>query len=99
MIAPFEKVEWVIEVIPGYTGGYKENPTYHEVCAGHTDTLSVLSDVKGVEIRFIQSTDKGISCWRVFCSDVGSALILKILFLFIEENIDRNKVHGVELTD
>ena len=36
MEPPFEKLEGVISVESGYTGGFKENPTYEEVC--HTET-------------------------------------------------------------
>jgi len=36
MEPPFEELEGVIEVIAGYTGGTKENPTYEEVCSGTT---------------------------------------------------------------
>jgi peptide methionine sulfoxide reductase msrA/msrB len=36
MEQPFEKVDGVIEVVAGYTGGQKENPTYDEVCTGTT---------------------------------------------------------------
>ena len=32
----FAKVPGVAKVIPGYTGGTKENPTYEEVCGGRT---------------------------------------------------------------
>ncbi|NLJ75909.1 MAG: peptide-methionine (S)-S-oxide reductase MsrA [Peptococcaceae bacterium] len=70
MIAPFEKVEGVIEVIPGYTGGYKENPTYHEVCAGHTGHYEAVRVTYDPDItnydqlleifwRQIDPTDKG----------------------------------------
>jgi peptide methionine sulfoxide reductase msrA/msrB len=34
--ADFEKVPGVVEVVSGYTGGHKENPTYQEVSAGGT---------------------------------------------------------------
>jgi peptide methionine sulfoxide reductase msrA/msrB len=34
--ADFKKVDGVVEVIPGYTGGHTENPTYEEVSAGRT---------------------------------------------------------------
>lgn len=34
---PFEKLVGVAEVISGYTGGSKENPTYREVASGRTD--------------------------------------------------------------
>jgi peptide methionine sulfoxide reductase msrA/msrB len=33
---PFEKLEGVIDVISGYTGGLKDNPTYEEVSMGQT---------------------------------------------------------------
>lgn len=36
MVPPFENIKGVIEVISGYTGGHKENPTYEEVCSGAT---------------------------------------------------------------
>ncbi|RMD84256.1 MAG: peptide-methionine (S)-S-oxide reductase [Candidatus Dadabacteria bacterium] len=36
MEPPFEKLEGVSEVISGYTGGFKENPTYEEVSSGTT---------------------------------------------------------------
>lgn len=36
MVAPFEKMEGVLQVVSGYSGGHKENPTYKEVCAGST---------------------------------------------------------------
>ncbi len=39
---PFEKLEGVVEVISGYTGGYKENPTYEEVSSGSTGHLEAV---------------------------------------------------------
>jgi methionine-S-sulfoxide reductase len=36
MEPPFAKLDGVISVIPGYTGGEKANPTYEEVCSGRT---------------------------------------------------------------
>ena len=33
---PFEKMDGVLEVVSGYTGGNTENPTYEEVCSGRT---------------------------------------------------------------
>ena len=32
----FENLEGVVDVVSGYTGGHKENPTYQEVCSGTT---------------------------------------------------------------
>ncbi len=34
--ADFEKLPGVVEVISGYAGGSKENPTYEQVCSGST---------------------------------------------------------------
>ena len=36
MESPFEKLEGVTEVLAGYTGGHKEDPTYAEVTTGTT---------------------------------------------------------------
>ncbi|HBF12955.1 MAG TPA: methionine sulfoxide reductase [Deltaproteobacteria bacterium] len=42
MEPPFEKLEGVLEVVSGYTGGHKENPTYEEVCSGKTGHLEAI---------------------------------------------------------
>jgi len=42
MEPPFEKLEGVIEVISGYTGGHKDNPTYEEVSSGGTGHLEAV---------------------------------------------------------
>ena len=42
MESPFEKLEGVKEVISGYTGGHKENPTYKEVSSGNTGHLEAI---------------------------------------------------------
>lgn len=39
---PFEKFDGVLEVISGYTGGHKENPTYEEVSSGATGHLEAV---------------------------------------------------------
>jgi peptide methionine sulfoxide reductase msrA/msrB len=47
METPFEKLAGVKEVISGYTGGKKENPTYEEVSAGttgHVESIQVIYD-------------------------------------------------------
>jgi peptide methionine sulfoxide reductase msrA/msrB len=38
----FEKLEGVKEVIPGYTGGHKKNPTYKDVSEGDTDHVEAV---------------------------------------------------------
>ena len=43
----FEKVDGVFDVISGYTGGHKQNPTYEEVSSGetgHVEAIQVLYD-------------------------------------------------------
>ena len=44
---PFEDLEGVSEVLSGYTGGRKKNPTYAEVCAGttfHFESIQITYD-------------------------------------------------------
>ena len=50
----FEKVNGVVEVISGYTGGHKENPTYEEVSGGgtgHVEAIQVIYDPSKVSYR------------------------------------------------
>lgn len=47
MEPPFEKLDGVIEVISGYTGGHVKNPTYEQVCSGrtgHAESIRVVYD-------------------------------------------------------
>jgi len=47
MESPFEKLEGVVDVISGYTGGHKESPNYKEVSAGgtgHLEAIQILYD-------------------------------------------------------
>ena len=68
--ANFEKVDGVIEVVSGYTGGHTENPTYREVCShqtGHLEAVKVTYDANLVAYndllevfwRTIDPTDAG----------------------------------------
>lgn len=44
---PFDQLEGVISVMPGYTGGHKKNPTYEEVSSGatgHAESVEVVYD-------------------------------------------------------
>ena len=70
MEAPFEKLKGVVEVISGYTGGHKENPTYEEVSAGgsgHVEAIQITydpskitySELLDVFWRQIDPTDPG----------------------------------------
>ena len=39
--AIFQQVDSIVEVIPGYCGGFTKNPTYNEVCSGKTGHVEV----------------------------------------------------------
>ncbi len=67
---PFEKLEGVVDVISGYTGGHKESPNYKEVSAGgtgHLEAIQILydpskitySELLDVFWRQIDPTDPG----------------------------------------
>ncbi|MEO2068674.1 MAG: peptide-methionine (S)-S-oxide reductase MsrA [Desulfurobacteriaceae bacterium] len=50
----FSKIEGVVEVIPGYAGGFTENPTYEEVCSGktgHVEAVQVIYDPTKVSYK------------------------------------------------
>lgn len=70
MESDFEKVDGVVAVISGYSGGQEENPTYKEVSAGktgHTEAVQVLYDPEKVTYgelldvfwRHVDPTDPG----------------------------------------
>jgi peptide methionine sulfoxide reductase msrA/msrB len=70
MEGPFERLEGVIRVVSGYTGGETENPEYHEVSAGgtgHAEAIQVVYDPEKVTYgelldvfwRQINPTDPG----------------------------------------
>jgi methionine-S-sulfoxide reductase len=51
MQPPYEKLKGVVKVTVGYTGGHTKNPTYEEVCAGHTghaEAVEIEYDTKQV---------------------------------------------------
>jgi len=66
----FQKVDGVIEVVSGYTGGREKNPTYYEVASGitgHAEAVQVTYDPEKVSYerlldifwRHIDPTDSG----------------------------------------
>jgi len=47
--AIFKRLKGVVSVVPGYSGGKKENPSYDEVCSGttgHAETIQIVFDPK-----------------------------------------------------
>lgn len=66
----FEKVEGVVDVVSGYTGGQTENPTYQEVSgggSGHVEAVQVIYEPEKVSYkqllevfwRHVDPTDNG----------------------------------------
>jgi peptide methionine sulfoxide reductase msrA/msrB len=54
MEPPFEKLEGVIEVTAGYSGGKTENPTYEEVSSGktgHLESVQILYDPSQISYK------------------------------------------------
>jgi len=67
---PFEKLNGVVEVIAGYTGGHKDNPTYKDVTSGSTGHVEAVqitydpaiirySDLLDMFWQQIDPTDQG----------------------------------------
>ena len=48
--AVFERVEGVVDVVSGYTGGDRENPTYQQVSAGQTNHAEAVRVVFNPEV-------------------------------------------------
>jgi peptide methionine sulfoxide reductase msrA/msrB len=70
MEPPFEKLDGVIAVTPGYAGGREQNPTYQQVCSGdtgHVEAVQIVFDPEKVSYqelldvfwRQIDPTDPG----------------------------------------
>src|SRR3989338_9233695 len=54
MESPFEKLDGVVEVIPGYTGGTKENPSDEEVSSGttgHVEAIQIVYDPEKIDYK------------------------------------------------
>jgi peptide-methionine (S)-S-oxide reductase len=59
MESPFEKLEGVVAVTSGYTGGTKTGPTYEEVSSGttgHAESIEVLYDPARVSYEKLLDT-------------------------------------------
>lgn len=52
--AAYKDLKGVLAVIPGYTGGHTENPTYEEVCTdttGHAEVVQITFDPETITYR------------------------------------------------
>lgn len=70
LVKPFDRLEGIEKVVSGYTGGYVENPTYQQVCAGMTGHVEAVQitfdsdkihykDLVGIYWKLIDPTDPG----------------------------------------
>ena len=83
---PFDELEGVISVMPGYTGGDKKNPTYEEVSSGvtgHAESVEVVYDPEKISYTklldvFWHNTDPTTPN-RQFC-DVGTQYRASIFY-------------------
>src|SRR5699024_4107009 len=54
MVAPFQNLDGVTEVLSGFTGGHVQNPSYRQVArggSGHTEVVRVVYDPKKVDYK------------------------------------------------
>lgn len=54
--AVFKRIKGVISVVPGYSGGTTDNPSYDEVCGGntgHAESVQIVFDPKVITFRKI----------------------------------------------
>lgn len=54
MESPFEKLNGVLDVVSGYTGGNKANPTYDDVCSGasgHVEAVQIIYNPKKISYK------------------------------------------------
>ncbi len=64
MESPFEKLDGVVDVVSGYAGGKKANPTYEEVSAGGT------GHVEAVQVTYDPTRIKYDELLRVFWKQI-----------------------------
>jgi peptide methionine sulfoxide reductase msrA/msrB len=74
MELPFEKLEGVIDVVAGYTGGELENPTYYQVASGQTSHLEAVQITYDPQIITYQ--ELADVYWRqIDPTDAGGAFV------------------------
>lgn len=74
MEQPFEAMEGVTEVVSGYIGGHKKDPTYKEVSAGktgHTEAVQIIYDPNKISYQKLLDV-----YWRQFDpTDAGGSFV------------------------
>ena len=63
--AVYSKMDGVISVVPGYTGGHVDNPSYEQVCTGDTSHAEVIK----IEYSLNKTSFETILEWFWSCHD------------------------------
>ena len=54
--AIFNRLKYVLNVNPGYSGGLTKDPTYEEVCrgdSGHAETIEIIYNSEKIDFNFL----------------------------------------------
>jgi peptide-methionine (S)-S-oxide reductase len=101
--AAFERLEGVVRVIPGYTGGQAANPSYHSVCSGttgHAEAVQITFDPGTISFRellevfFSVHDPTTLNCQG---NDVGTQYRSAISYHSLEQKLEAERIIG-ELT-
>ena len=81
MERPFDELDGVIATTSGYTGGFKDQPTYHEVgggSTGHRESVQILYDPSKVSYETLLNV-----FWRQVCLFWLFLVIFGYFWLFL----------------
>ena len=100
MEAAFERLQGIVSVVPGYTGGQAANPSYYSVCSGTT------GHAEAVQITFVPGVVSFHELLEVFFSihdpttlnyqgnDVGTQYRSAIFYHSPEQKLEAERIIG-----
>lgn len=98
--AIFSELQGVLEVVPGYSGGHLENPTYEQVCTdqtGHAEVVKITYNREVISyedlLRIFFSTHDPTTLNRQG-EDVGTRYRSVIFYGSAEERLTAEKIKG-----
>lgn len=81
MVAPFEKLDGVVEVVSGYTGGIIESPDYEKVSSGATEIALALGNLEcGAVGNFTETSAKNTGYSREVHEKTGVSIMSGIKY-------------------